>query len=165
MYLVRKARLKDIDRIVHLWEGLREDQDRYRLSSSGERVNLEFRNDATDIFRSYCKSNIHSKNGFVSVATFEDAIVGYILGIVQSYVPVFKVGKMGYVSDLYVLPEHRSKGVASKMNEEFEKWLDGKGVRYSSLMVIHSNDRAHSLYSRWGFGDVFKVMRKDLKAR
>jgi ribosomal protein S18 acetylase RimI-like enzyme len=162
MYDIRKAKLRDLDEIVQLWEGLREDQNGYRLSGSEERVNLEFKDDANEIFRSYCRKTIFSPNGVVFISENGGVIVGYLLGVIQKFVPVYKIERMAYISDIYVHPDHRSRGIASKMNEEFEKWLTVKGVEYSSLMVIHSNERAHGLYTDWGYGDALFVMRKRL---
>jgi ribosomal protein S18 acetylase RimI-like enzyme len=52
-----------------------------------------------------------------------------------------------YLADVYVLPEHRGRGLGEAMVREMVE-AAGWGVRW----LLHTGD-AHSLYRRVGFGD------------
>jgi len=52
---------------------------------------------------------------------------------------------------LGVLREHWSQGVASKMLGQVIAWAPGAGVKRLELTVHTSNDRAVSLYRKFGF--------------
>ena len=52
---------------------------------------------------------------------------------------------------LGVLREHRSQGIASNMLGQVVAWAPGAGVRRLELTVHTSNDRAVSLYRKFGF--------------
>ncbi|HEX7640196.1 MAG TPA: GNAT family N-acetyltransferase [Burkholderiaceae bacterium] len=53
----------------------------------------------------------------------------------------------GYVSDVYVLPEHRGRGLAGRLVEAIRAHPDLRGLR---RMMLATRD-AHGLYARFGF--------------
>ena len=52
-----------------------------------------------------------------------------------------------YLSDVYVLPEHRGKGLARRLMEEIMQHVDLQGLR---RMLLTTRD-AHALYAEFGF--------------
>ncbi|XHX78143.1 MAG: GNAT family N-acetyltransferase [Stenomitos frigidus ULC029] len=52
---------------------------------------------------------------------------------------------------LYVLPEHRRKGIGTALMLEAEAWATARGDRQIGLQVFQSNHAALSLYSTLGF--------------
>jgi len=53
----------------------------------------------------------------------------------------------GYLADVYVLPEHRGKGVSLRLMERVIQHPDLRGLR---RMLLATKD-AHSLYEKFGF--------------
>lgn len=53
----------------------------------------------------------------------------------------------GYLADVYVLPEHRGKGVSLRLMERVIQHPDLRGLR---RMLLATRD-AHSLYDKFGF--------------
>lgn len=55
-----------------------------------------------------------------------------------------------YLDSLYVVPEHRNKGIASSLIKEAIKRHKGKGKPFG-LLVEPNNTKAHKLYKELGF--------------
>lgn len=71
--------------------------------------------------------------------------VGYL------WVHVEPEGKRAFLYQIFVLPEHRSKGFGSSAVREVEKILKAKGVEQLALHVFGFNEGAIRLYKRLGF--------------
>ena len=59
--------------------------------------------------------------------------------------------RLGFLSDLYVRPDARRGGIARALVREVTAALAERGVEVVSLEVGAANERARSIYSRWGF--------------
>jgi ribosomal protein S18 acetylase RimI-like enzyme len=57
----------------------------------------------------------------------------------------------GYVSDLYVAPEARRRGVAASLVRGVAEGLQAKGAEVLELEVQPGNTLARTAYERWGF--------------
>jgi len=55
------------------------------------------------------------------------------------------------LTDLYVRPQARSRGIATALVREVVTHLAGEGVEVLDLEVLASNDPARAVYQRWGF--------------
>ncbi len=58
---------------------------------------------------------------------------------------------VGHITQVCVLPEHRSAGLGEAMLAATTRNLRGRGFRFISLTVTEANDRAIALYKRIGF--------------
>jgi len=58
---------------------------------------------------------------------------------------------VGHITQVCVLPEHRSAGLGEAMLAASTRNLRGRGMRFISLTVTEANDRAIALYKRIGF--------------
>jgi ribosomal protein S18 acetylase RimI-like enzyme len=59
--------------------------------------------------------------------------------------------RIGYVSDLYVRPEARRRGIAKELLARAADELRGQGAEYVTLNVNLDNDGARTVYRRLGF--------------
>jgi ribosomal protein S18 acetylase RimI-like enzyme len=58
---------------------------------------------------------------------------------------------VGHITQVCVLPEHRSAGLGEALLAASTRNLRGRGIRFISLTVTEANDRAIALYKRIGF--------------
>lgn len=63
-------------------------------------------------------------------------------------------GRDAFVDDLYVLPEHRDRGLGGAALERARETCEALGVRALHLVVAPDNPRARALYLRSGFEPV-----------
>jgi ribosomal protein S18 acetylase RimI-like enzyme len=143
---IRKARLEDSPQIVSLWKEMISHHNVFRTSKF-ERMKPEAHNN----FRKFVISNIRSRNGLVLVAEDKGKLVGYSLNYIRKNIPIFRIGKMGYLSDLYVKERHRGAGIASMFKDAAFRWFREKGLRHASVEVYFENKASWSIYRKWGF--------------
>ena len=58
---------------------------------------------------------------------------------------------LGYVKNLYVVPEWRGQGYAQKLLATAEEWFRGEGAQKAALDTSVCNEQALALYERSGY--------------
>jgi len=86
------------------------------------------------------------RDGIALVADADGELVGYALAKLES-------PRIGYLSDLYVRPESRRRGVAKTLLREVTAWVNDQGADVLALHVMTSNLEARLVYSRLGFSE------------
>jgi N-acetylglutamate synthase-like GNAT family acetyltransferase len=66
--------------------------------------------------------------------------------------------KHGFLSDLYVRPDERRRGVAAALTNEVVRRLAERGAQVVELEVLTSNAEARRVYERWGFAPVMTTL-------
>jgi len=74
----------------------------------------------------------------------DGAVLGYALGRPHT-------GRVARLSDIYVVPEARRRGVAEALAREVVEAYRAAGAEYLQLEVVPSNAGARAMYARWGF--------------
>ena len=144
-YAVRRASKADLDRLVELISDL---QDHIEAANP-------------DLWTQSLDSRRHLKNTLTArlqaagscalVADHAQAgVVGAIFGRVLSnkrYTP----SRSGSVDQLFVLPEHRRRGIGSQLVAELCEFFAGEGVDALSLRYVLGNDQAAGFWQALGF--------------
>lgn len=163
MIKVRKAKLKDVDNIVILWNEFMEGHDKIVLKKTPQLKQFLIRKkNAAEIFRKFVKKNIMSKNGMVYLAEANNEPAGYSLVLIKSNIVVYKIKKVGYISDLYVRKDYRKNHISSRFKELAIKWLKENKIKHVSIAVHKENEVAYSIYKKWGFIDYHVELRKKI---
>jgi ribosomal protein S18 acetylase RimI-like enzyme len=68
---------------------------------------------------------------------------------------------LGYVSDLYVVPDARGERVAQALTREAVALLRTQGAEAVQLEVLVDNGAARSVYERWGFRETLLTLTAD----
>jgi len=161
--IIRKANLKDVTKIVDLWKKFIKYPDEIIIKNN-KKVRPYFvkKKNAVTLFRKYIQKNILSKDAIIHIAEVDGKPVGYSLSFIKNTIPIFKMKKIGYISDLFVKKEFRGMGISTKLKDEAIKWFKKKGMKHASIMVYTDNKFAHSIYKKWGFFDFHLEMRKKI---
>ncbi len=161
--IIRKANLKDVPTIVNLWKEFMKYHDEILIKKNKKvKPHLVKKKNAANIFRKFVRKNILSKNSIIFVAEIEGKLVGYSLNYIKDNIPIFNVGRIGYICDLFVKKEFRRMRISTKLKNESIKWFKKKGIKYASITVHNYNELAHSIYKKWGFFDFHIEMRKKI---
>jgi ribosomal protein S18 acetylase RimI-like enzyme len=83
-------------------------------------------------------------DGLAFVAVEDSEIVGFVLGR-------RKEGTRGLLSDIYVRPESRRRGHATRLGRAVADSLRERGATHITLSVHVANAPARAAYERWGF--------------
>jgi GNAT superfamily N-acetyltransferase len=160
---VRRAEIKDVSIIVRLWKEFMLDHDKEVLAKHPqfkpyqERKKMGYKN-----FEAFAAKNIKSKESIVLIAEVDGRAAGYCLAYIKENIPVFKLTKLGYISDMFVKKEFRNLRLSSAFKDETLKWFKEKGINHVSLAVNDGNDYARAVYRKWGFEDYHIEMRKGI---
>jgi len=92
--------------------------------------------------------------GTFLIAYLQDKPVGFIFGYVEeqddSRIEEY-TGKELYVSDGYVMPEYRRKGIYQKLNEKLEQLYIDKGVKRITRFTLVDNSRMKQFLETKGY--------------
>lgn len=67
-----------------------------------------------------------------------------------------------YLGFMYVVPEHRGKGLIKQIVTALEDWSRSRGVSEMRLEVYEANDAAVRAYEKSGYSGLTLMMRKEL---
>lgn len=154
-YYVRPAQRRDVEAIVDLWAemmhlhgGL---DDRFRFAA-----------DAPRAMDQHVRRCLRSRQARVFVADAGGALVGYVLAELHVRLPIYPVGRYGFVSDLIVHEPYRRRGIGKLLAERAIAWLRSEGVTSAELYAAEANPDAVAFWRAMGFRSYLKMMRKEL---
>jgi len=96
------------------------------------------------------------------VAEIDGEIIGCGYARIESSKAYLKHRQHSYLGFMYVVPEHRGKGVNKKIIETLEMWSASKGVSALRLEVYVENAAAIRAYEKSGYVRNLLEMRKAL---
>jgi ribosomal protein S18 acetylase RimI-like enzyme len=148
-YTVRPGKKEDAAAAARLWVMSAEEHALYdpvyRPAPGAERTMRRFLADLSGSSHSCL---------FVAEARGEAGIVGFLSGELREGSPAFNQKTWAAVEDVYVLPEHRSRGMGRTLFEACSDWAKKKGAAGISLQVAAGNARARKFYEALGFREV-----------
>jgi len=110
-----------------------------------------------DAFRKSFERCLQDESAMVLVAEDDSMLVGYLLGF--DHLAFYANGRVSTVEELYVLPQHRRKGIGKTLMVEFEKWSRSR----SSARVLVCTRRASDFYTAIGYEETATCFRNVMK--
>lgn len=105
---------------------------------------------------------ISAPNVEIVVAENGSEIVGCGYARIEDSKPYLKHRQHAYLGFMYVVPEHRGKGVNGKIIETLEQWSIEQGITVMLLEVYTNNPAAVKAYEKVGFAPNILEMKLDL---
>ncbi len=101
------------------------------------------------------------RRGATYLVTKEEdgSISGWVL--LAQNMDVFSAKEYGFIYEIFVLPEHRGKGLSTKLINEGKSYLKEKGFEEVRLNVFATNF-AKKIYEKMGFTEVNCIMKSSL---
>ena len=96
------------------------------------------------------------------VAQSGDIIVGSGYARLEKSKPYLQHLTHAYLGFMYVLPEHRGKGINQKIMEELKLWVRSQNITELRLEVYQDNASAIKAYEKIGFAKHILQMRLNL---
>lgn len=91
-------------------------------------------------------------------------IAGYAVGMLQEPPALFRPRPYVFVSDLYVLPEYRRRGIGTALVERVRGWGYLKGA-FRLSAILPAGSPAQALFERLGFRPIQTMMYADDQTR
>ena len=105
---------------------------------------------------------IASPEAEVLVAELGSEIIGSGYARIDAAEPYLDHDKHSYLGFMYVVPEHRGKGVNKLILDALEAWSLSQGVSEMQLEVYVQNAAARRAYEKSGYDALILTMRKGL---
>jgi ribosomal protein S18 acetylase RimI-like enzyme len=103
------------------------------------------------------RNALRATGEYVAVLEDEGQVIGFIwLALIATMVEPL----MGYIKNIYLLPEWRGQGFARRLLEEGDRWFQACGCERVALDASVCNERAVGLYQQAGFEAVRYRMEK-----
>jgi len=99
----------------------------------------------------FLESELRDDEVVILVAEREGRVVGYVYAGIEprSWKELRDVA--GFVHDVFVEPDVRSRGVGARLLSAAADWLAARGMPRVILWTAERNTRAHTLFARLGF--------------
>ncbi|MEM1269095.1 MAG: GNAT family N-acetyltransferase [Bacteroidota bacterium] len=141
--MIRVATLGDRDDLTNMWRALQTEQagfdERFRPAADGAE---RWRNEVAD----WIRSDAHR----LLVAEIDGRRVGFLAAGPWHAPPVYEPAFEVYISEIYVQPEHRRRGLARALVEAAQAWANGLGGVRLRLGVLANNAPALAFWARLG---------------
>lgn len=99
----------------------------------------------------------------IYIAKEYDKITGFIAGeIINCFLPISKIPKVGYVAGAYVLPEYRGKGIMTNLEQMLINFFKQNDISHVELNVISKNLLAKRSWESLGYITFREQMRKKI---
>ena len=154
---IRKAILKDLKQIQELNYKLCKKE----LDEFDKTINEKF--PLSEQGKEYFKNRIKKDNGFAYVAEDKGKIGGYLVGGLAKTEFYRNIKKIAEAENAFVLPEYRSKGIGSKLINEFIEWSKYNNVQRIRAVISALNHLSIKFHKKHGFEEYDIVMEKELK--
>ena len=157
---IRLRPVRDADRqeLVRFMASLNETESAYQPDRA---LGLE----AADSHLAYLEGLVETQEGFITVAEGEDGLLGFLVAMVEAEEGTYIVPEarcFGYVSDLFVAPSARGKGVARALMADAEACFREKGLTNVRVFALADNKAAVATYEALGYAPMDVLLKKDL---
>jgi GNAT superfamily N-acetyltransferase len=96
------------------------------------------------------------------VAELGTELIGSGYARIENAKPYLQHRQHAYLGFMYVVPNHRGKGINKMIIETLAKWAAAKNITELRLDVYHQNESAIKAYERVGFARHMIAMRMGL---
>jgi ribosomal protein S18 acetylase RimI-like enzyme len=145
----REAKEEDIESIVELVIRLK------RLNEEFDAL-LKVREDIVEQTKLYIKNSLKSDNSFIVVAEYNKKIVGILKAEVRERL-FYSPTKEGFISEFYIMPEFRRKGLGKDLLKYSIEKLKDKGAEIVTAEFPTQNKIATDFYAKQGFRSVISI--------
>ena len=139
----RLASIEDVARLEPLWTRL------YDLQrAQGMQMALP-----PDAFAQWAASlkPVLERFAIVILAEASGEPAGFLAARVRRAPPWFGGDAVGFVSEVWVEPAHRGRGVGERLVRAAEEWFRAQGIERAELQVMMDNEAARALYAKLGW--------------
>ncbi|MBT5021662.1 GNAT family N-acetyltransferase [Candidatus Woesearchaeota archaeon] len=155
--VIRTANPKDVNEIQIL---------NSKLFESDSRFDQTFQMDwpMSKEGKKYFIKRITKDNGLAILAVDENSgkVAGYLIGAACNAQSHRKKMIVANLENMFVKEEFRSRGIGTKLYNEFLKWSQEKNANRIKVEASAKNDLAIKFYRRQGFEDYDLVLEKEI---
>lgn len=153
MINIRVAREEELLKVGRLWG-------KFMAYNAEFNSSFRTRKKAPEIFSKEMIEKIKDSSCRLTVAEIEGEILGFCYSYISQKPKYFKLEKFGFIGDLYVEPECRSKGVGRMLVSDALAFFSKRKVRQIELLVAKKNIDTIRFWESLGFSHLLTWMYK-----
>ncbi|PYS99702.1 MAG: GNAT family N-acetyltransferase [Acidobacteria bacterium] len=150
--VIRRAKLDDLEQLLMFEQAMIE----------AERPFDEKIRKGSDVRYYDLTALISSPEAEVVVAELNSELIATGYARLKLSEPYYAHDKYSYLGFMFVVPEHRGKGVNRMIIDALESWSRSKGVSVIELEVFAENSSAVKAYEKSNYKGLMLTMRKSL---
>lgn len=106
------------------------------------------------------QEKLAGKLSLVNVVEQTGEVAGFLHAGISLLPDYYREDRAGVVFHLYVLPRYRGQGVAGMLAGDALNWFAERKADTIELQVLERNEKARKFWSKLGFVDELRQMRK-----
>jgi len=151
---IRRAEARDMAVIIELWQKMMEE-----LAATDARYAL--RPGADVLWAKWAGQRLRDSDSCVLVAERSDEYVGYLVGHLDEAHPIFRSRRHALLTDLYVDPGMRRKGVGTQLVMQAFTFFGKFDLHEIRVNVLVKAEGFRTFLEKFGFGDFqFRMMKR-----
>jgi ribosomal protein S18 acetylase RimI-like enzyme len=141
---IRKAGKNDIDILAEM---------NREFQISEKKVSDKYKRiESVGALKKRIASQIYNKNFTFLIATYDDGPAGFAKGLIESYPKDYEgLGKIGFVSIIYIRKKFRRKGIGTKLYKMMIREFHKKRIKMIIVFHYASNRPAIGFVKKLGF--------------
>lgn len=139
--------------------------ERLRERSEIDRAFYGLRPDAARLFRQWIGPVMEDPRHALFVAEHDGQMIGCLAAIVERDLPIFEVDEYAVVRLLWVAPDERGRGVATKLLERAAREYAAMGVRQIRATAAAGRDVEYRVAEKAGFRPAGVTFLRELDSR
>lgn len=141
---LRRGQVTDLEPLLELWHAL--------MAFHGE-LDERFRPtpDAREQMRPVMREWLTEPTYHTVVAEREGRLVAFIIGRIGENVPTVEPEFFGYISDMYVAPEYRRRGLGRRLYQAMIEWFEHFGLTVVQVNAAARNPTSQAFWRGLGF--------------
>lgn len=150
---IRPATVRDIQRILPLWEAL--------AALHGELdPALAVEPEATREYVEFLRDAVGRSDTCVMLAIDGDSPIAFALGRIQVLPLPFREQRRGWIQDVFTAPARRREGIGRRVVEALLAWFTDRRVALVELTVAVRNTEAVHFWEALGFATYMVRMKR-----
>lgn len=144
--LIRPATPADVPAVIPMVASLA------ALHQSWDNSRYDYRHDFQAMYDRWLKARAVDQNSVFLVADAGNhSLAGFLIATIEHTIPIYRLGQMGFIHDLWIEPQHRRRGLARRMTQMAVEKLRQMGIRQIRLETAVVNEAARRLFQSCGF--------------
>ncbi|MBS0196913.1 MAG: GNAT family N-acetyltransferase [Planctomycetes bacterium] len=122
-----------------------------RLHRSWDPAKYGYLPDVLDRYALWLPERAADPRSVLLVADDAGTLAGFIVGTVESEIPIYDISELGFIHDMWVEPTFRRRGLATRLVSGAVQRFLAMGVKQVRLDTAVPNQEARELFERAGF--------------
>lgn len=128
------------------------------MNSTG--LQMPLINGGEKLWRKSIEKIIGGRFGMLIGAIEEERVIGFAQGTIRFSADYMGSLKVGFITNIFISPEFRSKGLGKNLVSNLEEWFKSKDVHSYELQVLSGNINGIGFWESIGYKRELLQMRK-----